>query len=51
MESIGPRARRHHQRRFGCRWLDLDYTPAENETLFKNDVLTQGPMLGFGFRL
>lgn len=35
---------------FGYRWLDLDCTSGTNETLFKNDVLTQGPVPGFGFR-
>jgi hypothetical protein len=34
---------------FGYRWLDLDYTSGTNEPLFKNDVLTQGPVLGLGF--
>jgi hypothetical protein len=31
-------------------WLDIDYTSGEGLTLFKYDVLTQGPVLGFGFR-
>jgi hypothetical protein len=35
---------------FGYRWLDIDYSSGEDETLFKWDVLTQGPVLGFGFR-
>jgi hypothetical protein len=35
---------------FGYRWLDIDYTSGENDTLFKWDVLTQGPVMGFGFR-
>ena len=35
---------------FGYRWLDIDYSSGENATLFKWDVLTQGPVLGFGFR-
>jgi hypothetical protein len=35
---------------FGYRWLDIDYSSGENLTLFKYDVLTQGPVLGFGFR-
>ena len=34
---------------FGYRWLDIDYSSGENLTLFKYDVLTQGPVLGFGF--
>ena len=35
---------------FGYRWLDINYETGENLTLFKYDVLTQGPVLGFGFR-
>jgi hypothetical protein len=35
---------------FGYRWLDIDYSSGENLTLFKWDVLTQGPILGFAFR-
>jgi hypothetical protein len=35
---------------FGYRWLDIDYSSGENDTLFKYDVLTQGPILGFAFR-
>jgi len=35
---------------FGYRWLDMDYETGENLTLFKYDVLTQGPVMGFGFR-
>jgi hypothetical protein len=35
---------------FGYRWLDMDYSSGENLTLFKYDVLTQGRVLGFGFR-
>jgi hypothetical protein len=35
---------------FGYRWLDIDYSSGEDETLFKWDVLTQGPFVGFGFR-
>jgi hypothetical protein len=35
---------------FGYRWLDIDYKSGENQTLFKYDVLTQGPLLGFAFR-
>jgi hypothetical protein len=34
----------------GYRWLGIDYSTGENTTLFKYDVLTQGPVLGFGFR-
>ena len=35
---------------FGYRWLDINYSSGENTTLFKYDVLTQGPVLGFAFR-
>jgi hypothetical protein len=34
----------------GYRWLDLDYATGEENTEFRYDVLTQGPVLGFGFR-
>lgn len=34
---------------FGYRWLGIDYKTGENETLFRYDVLTQGPVLGFRF--
>ena len=35
---------------FGYRWLDLDYATGEGKEQFRYDVLTQGPVLGFGFR-
>jgi hypothetical protein len=35
---------------FGYRWLDIDYSTGEGTTLFKYDVLTQGPIMGFAFR-
>jgi hypothetical protein len=35
---------------FGYRWLDLDYASGEGNEQFRYDVLTQGPVLGFGFR-
>ena len=34
----------------GCRWLDLDYSKGEGSERFAYDVLTQGPVEGFGFR-
>ena len=34
----------------GYRWLDIDYETGDGATLFKYDVLTQGPVLGFAFR-
>ena len=35
---------------FGYRWLDLDYDTGERNEQFRYDVLTQGPVVGFGFR-
>ena len=35
---------------FGYRWLDLDYATGEGTEGFAYTVLTQGPVLGFGFR-
>jgi hypothetical protein len=35
---------------FGYRWLDINYSSGENLTLFKYDVLTQAPVIGFAFR-
>jgi hypothetical protein len=35
---------------FGYLWLDIDYKTAENTTLFRWDVLTEAPVLGFVFR-
>ena len=35
---------------FGYRWLDLDYGTGEGNEQFRYDVLTQGPVVGFGFR-
>jgi hypothetical protein len=35
---------------FGYRWLDIDYSSGENDTLFKYNVLTQGPVIGFAFK-
>jgi opacity protein-like surface antigen len=35
---------------FGYRWLDIDYTSGEDDTLFTWDVLTQGPVFGVAFR-
>jgi hypothetical protein len=34
----------------GYRWLDLDYASGEGISEFRYDVLTQGPVVGFGFR-
>jgi hypothetical protein len=35
---------------FGYRWLDIDYDTGERNEQFRYDVLTQGPVVGFGFR-
>ena len=34
----------------GYRWLDIDYSTGEGDELFTYDVLTQGPVVGVGFR-
>jgi hypothetical protein len=34
----------------GYRWLDLDYATGDNLNAFRYDVLTQGPVVGFGLR-
>jgi hypothetical protein len=48
--TIGVRLTERASVEFGYRWLDIDYSTGENTTLFKYDVLTQGPVMGFGFR-
>jgi len=35
---------------FGYRWLDIDYDTGERHEEFRYDMLTQGPVIGFGFR-
>jgi len=35
---------------FGYRWLDVDYSTGDGSEQFGYDVLTQGPVVGFGFR-
>jgi hypothetical protein len=35
---------------FGYRWLDIDYAAGDGLDEFRYDMLTQGPVLGFGFR-
>ena len=35
---------------FGYRWLDINYSTGDGTTLFKYDVLSQGPVMGFRFR-
>jgi len=34
----------------GYRWLDIDYATGDGLDEFRYDMLTQGPVLGFGFR-
>ena len=48
--TIGVRLTEKASIEFGYRWLDLDYSTGEDTTLFKYDVLTQGPIMGFAFR-
>jgi len=48
--TIGVNLTRQASLEFGYRWLDLDYASGEDATLFKYDVLTQGPIVGFAFR-
>jgi hypothetical protein len=48
--SFGVNLARWVSLEFGYRWLDIDYTSGADNTLFKWDVLTQGPVMGFGFR-
>ena len=48
--TIGVNLTRRSSLEFGYRWLDIDYSSGENVTLFKYDVLTQGPVMGFAFR-
>lgn len=48
--TIGVRLTEKASIEFGYRWLDLDYSTGEDATLFKYDVLTQGPVMGFAFR-
>lgn len=48
--TVGVSLSKNASLEFGYRWLDIDYSTGENATLFKYDVLTQGPVLGFAFR-
>jgi hypothetical protein len=48
--SLGVRFTDHASLEFGYRWLDLDYSTGEGTEQFQYDVLTQGPVVGFGFR-
>jgi hypothetical protein len=48
--TIGVNLSRRASLEFGYRWIDIDYSSGENDTLFKYDVLMQGPVVGFGFK-
>jgi hypothetical protein len=48
--TIGLNVTRRTSIEFGYRWLDIDYSSGEGVKLFNYDVLTQGPVMGFGFR-
>jgi hypothetical protein len=48
--TVGVNLSKRASLEFGYRWLDIDYSSGEAATLFKYDVLTQGPILGFAFK-
>ena len=48
--NVGVRLTRSASMEVGYRWLDLDYATGEGNSEFRYDVLTQGPVIGFGFR-
>jgi len=48
--TVGVSLSKNASLEIGYRWLDLDYASGEDATLFKYDVLTQGPVVGFAFR-
>lgn len=48
--TIGLKLTTRSSLEFGYRWLDVDYSSGSGVTLFKYDVLTQGPVMGFAFR-
>ena len=48
--TVGVNLSKNASLEFGYRWLGIDYSAGDSATLFKYDVLTQGPLLGFGFR-
>ena len=48
--TVGVRLTDRASIELGYRWLDIDYETGEDATLFKYDVLTQGPLVGFAFR-
>jgi len=47
--TIGVKVSTRASLEFGYRWLSIDYSSGDGATLFKYDVLTQGPVLGFAF--
>jgi hypothetical protein len=48
--TVGIRLGKGASLELGYRWLDLDYASGEGATEFRYDVLSQGPVLGFGFK-
>ena len=48
--SAGIRITDSFSAEIGYRWLDIDYASGTGDTRFAYDVLTQGPVLGVGFR-
>jgi hypothetical protein len=48
--NVGIRLTRSASLELGYRWLDLDYASGEGTGEFRYDVLTQGPVVGFGLR-
>jgi hypothetical protein len=48
--TLGVRLAKSATLEFGYRWLDIDYSTGEGDQEFRYDVLTQGPVVGFGFR-
>jgi hypothetical protein len=46
---VGLRVGKSASLEVGYRWLDLDYKSGEDRNEFAYDVLTQGPVVGFGF--
>jgi len=48
--DVGIRLARIVSLEIGYRWLHIDYATGEGTNEFRYDVLTQGPVVGFGFR-
>jgi len=49
MAVVGLRVGKRASLEVGYRWLDLDYKSGEDRNEFVYEVLTQGPVVGFGF--